>query len=211
MANERSVFSGGVDPSLANSMRTDELYGGDPTAAMMAILNGMGINPYRANPFVQRLLQTAPGLQSAWQLSNIGAKRNDIEANGGVGQMFADFLRGELGRGSVFSTLSNTANNLGSYANQMRDMYGQVGSMDLTQISPFLAMLDQQLNNPMQFAELFSNLTAPSLGPLGKSYEKGVRDNVFGAAQARLRPPDQGGQADLFGGPSFFEYIMGRR
>lgn len=196
-----------------NRIRTDELYGGDPTAAMMAIMREMNINPFRSNPFVQRLLQTAPGLQSAWQLSNIGAKNSDIQGEGGVGNMFGNFLRSQLQGGDVFGTLANASSNLGNYAGQMRSMYDKLPTMNQADAPPFLKELDEMLSNPMALAKMIGSLNAPGLGPLGQSYESSLRSNIFSQAQNRLRPPDQGGQEDLItdAGPTFFEWIMGRR
>ncbi len=210
-----SVFTGGPggnpNPAVTPNMRTDELYGGDPVAAMMAVLQNMGVNPFRSNPFVQRILQSAPGLQSAWQLSNIGAKGDDIEGMGGVGQMFNQFLQGQLSNGSIFSTLANARQNMGNYANQMNQLYGQVGTQDMSNLAPFLGQLDEQLNDPSGFARLYSSLAAPGLGPLGQSMDRAIKNNVYGAARNRLLPPEQGGQQDLLTGPTFFDYIMGRR
>jgi hypothetical protein len=197
---------------LPPSFRTDELYGGDPTAAMMAVLRQMGVNTFRTNPFVARLLGAAPGLQAAWQLSNIGAKGDDIDANGGIGQMFGDFLRGQLQGGSIMSTLANARSNMPNYANQLNDLTQQVtNGMDPTQVPAFVKFLDTQLNNPNQFAELYGSLMAPALGPMARSYQSALNASTFNSAQNRLLPPDQGGQADLINGPSFFDWIMGRR
>lgn len=208
-----SVFSNGANVTPLPGDRENELYGGDPTAAMMAVMRQMGINPFITNPFVQHLLQTAPGLRNAWNLSNIGAKQNDIEANGGVGQMFGDFLRGQLQGGNVSGTLAQARNNLPNYTNQIRGMYDQItqpGMLD--SLPPFLKELDEALNNPSQFANLYGSLASPSLGGLGDSYQKAVRANVFSQAQNRLLPPGaQGGQTDLISGPTFLEWIMGKR
>lgn len=214
MPTNPSAFSPGAsNVPLPPSFRTDELYGGDPTAAMLAVLRNMGVNTFRSNPFVQRLLSAAPGLQSAWQLSNIGAKADDIEGNGGVGKMFGDFLQGQLGGGSVLSTLANARQNMPNYANQINDLTQQVtnGGMDVSQLPVFLKQLDTELNNPNQFAELYGSLVAPGLGSLSKSYQSALAANTFNSAQNRLRPPEQGGQADLINGPSFFDWIMGKR
>jgi hypothetical protein len=208
-----SAYSGNnPNVPLPPSFRTDELYGGDPTSAMLAVLRNMGVNTFSANPFLSRLLQTAPGLQAAWQLSNIGAKGDDIEGEGGVGQMFNKFLQNQIGGGNIFSTLANARQNMGNYSGQLRDLTQQVtNGMDPESVPAFLRQLDTRLQNPNEFAELYGSLMAPALGDLGKSYQSALNASTFNTAQNRLRPPDAGGQADLISGPTFFEWIMGRR
>lgn len=208
-----SVFSNGangtavpVDPRL----RAETLYS-DPSTAMLSILRGMGYNPFKNNPFVQKMMQAAPGLQSAWQLSNIGANVNDLDANGGPDQMFGNFLQNQLQNGSVFSTLANARQNMGNYTNQLSSLQQKLndpnGGVDVNQLPAFLEALTNRLDNPNEWAKLFGSLAAPGLGSMARPFQNTLNAASNNAYIDRANAPSFGQPT----APDFFEWIMGKR
>jgi hypothetical protein len=204
MAQTPSAYS--QNPPTPPEARSQALYGGDPTTAMMAVLQKMGYNPFKTNPFVSMLMQAAPGLQSAWQLSNIGANADDMSANGGPAQMFGDFLGHEIGSGSVFSTLRNASQNLPGYLGQIRDLQDRLGQgADPTKIPVFLDQLESTLNSPGGFAKLQSGLVDPLLGQaLSRSYNNSLGAASQGAYTRYVEDPQFGTPQ----APNFFDFLM---
>jgi uncharacterized protein YidB (DUF937 family) len=185
------------------------MYGGDPRSAMINAILNMGGNPFKSNPFMQMLLQTAPGLAMTNALSNIGAKPDDIQAMGGPEQMLGNFMQGQIKNGNVFSTLAQAGSNLPGYMNQIRDYQGKVGSMDPTQISPFASMLEGQLSDAQGVGGLLQALYAPGLGGLAKDWMSGVNANLAGTTNRYARDfAENGNMADP---PNFFDAVFGRR
>lgn len=195
----------------AGQMASELQYGGDPRQAMInAILNNGG-NPFSSSPFMRMLLSMAPGLQAASYLTNIGAKPNDIAGNGGTGQMFGDFLKGQLSGGNnIFRTLSGVASNLPNYMNQLRDYQAQVKSGDIPngQISPFAAELESQLQDPQGMGNLMTSLYAPGLGSLARPFASGLQSNL--GAQYNRMANEFGRAGDPLNPPNFFDYVFGR-
>lgn len=201
----RSVFSrgdGGAAPPapaaaapipVAPQWRSENLYPlENPQIAMMSVLRDMGVNPFRTNPFVSAIMRSAPGLSALWQLSNIGANTNDLAANGGPGQMFGDFLRGQLQNGTIMSSLQGGVQNFGQYAGQLNDLTSRLNggpnALPISQIPPFLDSLESKLNSPNGFADIYGALAQPLLGrSLGQSFQQTLGTSALGAYDRFLR------------------------
>jgi hypothetical protein len=190
--------------------RNEAIYGQDPRMAMMAVLKNMGYNMFQSNPFISMLMNAAPGLHNLWELSNIGAQAPDIAANGGAGQMFGDFLRNEIGQGSVFNSLASGLRNFSGYTDQLRGLQTQLQN-DPTMVGRvpvFLDQLESNLSSPGGFSQIYGSLAQPLLGRgLGQSFQ-----NTLGAAASNAWPsyvdnPRWGQPGPPF---NFFDYVMGR-
>lgn len=219
----QSIFGGaeggntGPAPSnvpipVPQQSRAQNLYPLDnPQMAMMAVLKSMGYNPFQTNPFTAQMLKAAPGLAALWQLSNIGAKAGDITANGGPEQMFGDFLRNQLQTGNTFNSLSGGLANANNYMGQMTDLSNRLGSntggVDVSQLPAFLGGLENQLNSPSGFAQIFGAMAAPGLGGLAPSYNRSLEAASTGANVNYINSPSFGQPQ----GGSFLDFILGRR
>lgn len=193
-------------PQIASQLQ----YGGDPRQAMInAILNNGG-NPFTSSPIMKILLSTAPGLQAAHMLTNIGANPNDVNAMGGTGQMFGDFLKGQLSGGNIFNTLSGVSSQLPQYMNQLRDYQEQVkgGAFANGGISPFAAALEDQIGDASGMGRLMTALQAPGLGSLGQSWAGALNSGLGAKQNAMWNQFAQGG--DPQNPPNFFDYVFGR-
>lgn len=205
---------GGSGDPVPSQIRNRKLYPyNDPEQAMLNVLMDRGYNPFKTNPFIGDILGTAGGLSNLFQLSNIGANANDINAMGGPDEMFKNFLISQLSNGSIFSSLAGGQQNFGNYMGQLRALQSRLGDpnnpMDVTQLPPFLGALENQLNSPKGFQSIFSSFTDPLLGPsLGKSFDRSLAAGLQSGWRNYLQPSVT---PDIENPPNFFDYIMGRR
>lgn len=217
----QSIFSGN-DPSggapassapavVPQQTRSQNLYPLDnPQMAMMSVLRSMGYNPFETNPFMAQMLKAAPGLAALWQLSNIGAQAGDVAANGGPEAMFGEFLRGQLQSGNVYNSLAGGLNNANNYMGQISDLASRLNSstnpLDPKTLPTFLGGLENQLNSPSGFANIFGAMAAPTLGGLAPSYNRGL-EAAATSANGNFINSDSFGQP----GGNFLNFILGRR
>lgn len=208
MANVFNQAAGG-NPTQGE-MAANLQYGGDPRSAMVNAILNMGGNPFKSNPFMKMLLATAPGLQAVQMLSNIGAKPDDIGGEGGMGQMFGNFLKSSIGGGNVFGQLRGAASQLPQYANQLRDYQGAVKGDENMAISPFAAALEELFNDPQGLTRLMTSLQAPGLGSLARPWAGALEDRMA-ATTNRYANEFAGGKAGSVEDPAnFFDYVFGR-
>jgi hypothetical protein len=205
---------GNAGSPVPAQLRNRKLYPlDDPEQAMMNVLMDRGYNPFRTNPFIGDILGSASGLANLWMLSNLNANANDLNANGGADTMFRDFLVNQLSNGSIFNSLAGGMRNFGGYMGQIRALQDRLGDpnaqTDVTQLPPFLGMLENQLNSPRGFGDIYGSMAQPTLGgKLGQSFNRSMQGALFGGWRNFLQPENT---PNVENPPNFFDFIMGRR
>lgn len=195
-----NAAAGGFSPrpganNLPPNWRQNKLFPyEDPAFAMQSALIAQGINPYRANPFIKDYMDSAQGMALAHLIQNRGANTDDVEARGGPGQLFGDFLKGQIGSGSMLSTMQNARGQIGGGAGQ--GLLGELSAyadsvLQGGKANPFMELLYQQAGTPSGLAGMLSSLTAPALGgKLGDAYERGTNRSMAGSARRYIESGD---------------------
>lgn len=191
----------------------------DPRVAMMNSMQDAGLNPYQANPFMEMIMDAAPGLQASFMMR--GARSNmtpgDIDAAGGMGGLLRDHLTQALTSGNINSELSGARAQLGSVPMlldqfAMRRAKGELGMDE----NPFMGLLEAAFSNPQAAQSLISGVTTPGLGSerLSASYNRGLGAAMQGAV--RRQAGDYGRATTPSGDPNnpalgsnFWSYLWG--
>jgi hypothetical protein len=168
----------------------------DPDNAKMAVQNvlkDMGVNPMNpGNLIAQMIMRASPGLGLAFQAKNAVAGNMAPNATTDYGDQFKQFLSGNIGGGSVLSTLGSTAQALPGIIAAIRNV-GQ--DQQGVNVNPFAqALLDtlgansgegtiaalSALNGPMMPRSLMQGYQKGLQGSLLNALRSGVQDDTFG-------------------------------
>lgn len=170
----------------------------NPRFALQSAIQDMGGNPFRADPYLGMLMNSAQGLASSFMLNNLGTDASGIAGQGGEGAMFGKYLQGVLGEsGGIGSTLAGANSQMGSYLGQLTDIQNQMasgGGGGLQNVNPFAQYIMDQMANPGGAAGLQASLTTPFMGrSVGQAYTGGLQDVAGQALRQRGQDLNQSG------------------
>jgi hypothetical protein len=188
----------------------------NPQFAMQSAMQDLGMNPFRANPFMAMTMKAAPGLAQAFDIANVGTGADTMAARGGEGAMFGDYLRAALtgqGGASIMDPIRAGAAALPGALNQVTaqqnalNASGQGGGtagQGLGDVNPFMGILASIYGDPQAAAGAYGALGTPFMSSgTGQAYQQGL-GNV--ASQALRREGNDYGQN--INVPNFWQYLF---
>lgn len=169
----------------------------DPSGSFRSALTDIGINPYASNPFVAQLMKSAQGARAAFLTSRVNSQSNaTLDSMPDPSADFGSWLRGQLGGGTLFNSMNQSAGNFDNTVKAMKEYEAGLAGGNATgaSISPYAAALNDMMgnNNGMGALSTYASLRTPSLGALAPAWTQGVQN----AGQSALNKYYQQGDAN---------------
>lgn len=147
----------------------------DPETAFRNAMRDVGINPMRANPFVGQLMKAAPGARIAY----LATGRPESGVLGNPSQGYGQFLRNQLGAGTLFSNMTHVAGNMSEVTNALKQWQDMVDNGNLQQVTnnPLYTALNDILsaNGGMGALSAYAQLRTPMLGAIAPSFTRATQ------------------------------------
>lgn len=157
-------------------------YADNPQLAMMNAFRDLGWSTYN-NPYVQRLLQAAPGLAVSYlgQRGLGSANWNDVGASYGD---YGQFLRNAIQGNNVMSTLGGAQGMFPQIVNAVRghdQTVAQQGDGAFARLNPFLSTLSGMMgaSTGQGAMGMYGNLFSPFMAPGVQRSYRGILDSAF--------------------------------
>jgi hypothetical protein len=166
----------GANPVAAGMIRYPTQ---NPRFALQSAIQDRGGNPFRADPYMSLLMNSAPGLATSFMMSNLGKNAEDVQGAGGEGEMFKQFLSGALGgNNGISAALSSATSGMPGFLQQLTQIQNQMNSgSTLPSTNPFAQYIMDAMADPQGAAGLFGSLTTPFMSQrVGQSYLGGLQD-----------------------------------
>ena len=193
--------------------RANALYNTDnPQLAFDTVLRDSGVNPYAANPYVQTLRSTAPGLTNAYMMT-LAADPNQRQT---WGADFRNYLNdtlspgagGNANQGGVYATLSAARDAMPDFLQRMRSFQGDsAANPNATNINPYMANLNQQFatGSGRGALDFYAGLVSPMMNSSLRSAYQNVLPQIWETGQQNFY--NQGG--NLLNGQDLYHYLLG--
>lgn len=212
---------GGGGPNQDQVWRNQLLFGdADPKSAMIQAMLDAGLNPYTANPFIELMMESAPGLQASFVMENAGQgglNQGGINEAGGAGSMLRNYLMDAIQNKSILSKTEGARRSLGGVPGMLNDYATQKArGLDANNINPFMEQMMALFGSPNSAGDAFTALTAPGLGSsrLARAFGSGMGAVTTGAVRRQADagvPVGSGDPNNPSLGNPFWEYIFGNR
>lgn len=153
----------------------------DPSTAFDNALRQAGINPFATNPFTDLLKKNAQGARIAYLAHGKPEQGSYADPEGDYG----NFLTSQIQNGSLYNTLSNTAQSFPEIVRAIKQYQGQVdaGNTQAVNQNPLYAGLNDIFgaNGGRGALSAFAQLRTPGLGSLGSSWARALQASGEGA------------------------------